>query len=308
MKSGTSSLHSALDRHPDVFMPPHELFVFDADAFKEHPNLWSVGKGAWRIHRQRNSKAGDSIPDTYLSWYRKQFKQAPAGALCGEDTTTYLTSEAAAHRIRQALPGVRLIFMLRDPVARAYSHYWHLVRHGDALLDFESTLHFAGETILRRGAYAEGLRRYYDLFPVDRIHIVLFEEFVSDMPAQIRAVTEFLGLSRCEAVERDAHANKGQFPTFPRLRLMANRWTRRQAMTRYADTELANLGVLVGKGSSRSRIPIAVHKLIDHRSRPPVMDRGVRKFLEEYYLAENEGLEDIVGGHERLRNAWRWWQ
>src|SRR4029453_15619679 len=103
----------------------------------------------------------------YLGWYSSFFQNAADGQVIGEDSTTYMASSKASRRIARLLPNVKLIFMLRDPVTRAYSHYWHLVKTGPVIYDFESTLRHTPYTILQRGYYKEQIERFMEYFPED---------------------------------------------------------------------------------------------------------------------------------------------
>ena len=71
-----------------------------------------------------------------LEWYASHFSSAPRGVRLGEATQTYMYLPHALDRIADALPGRRAIAILRDPVDRAYSHYWHNVERGREHLTF----------------------------------------------------------------------------------------------------------------------------------------------------------------------------
>jgi hypothetical protein len=58
--------------------------------------------------------------------YRQLFAAAPPGTLTGESTPLYLRDRGAHRRIRELVPEVKLIAVLRDPVERAYSNWTHL--------------------------------------------------------------------------------------------------------------------------------------------------------------------------------------
>jgi hypothetical protein len=106
-RGGTTALMDALRGHPQVMpTPARELHYFDS-------NRLNYGMG----------------------WYRRQFpsriRRAAwllAGhrpAITGENSPFYLAHPDAPGRIARELPDVRLIAFLRDPTARAVSH-WQL--------------------------------------------------------------------------------------------------------------------------------------------------------------------------------------
>src|SRR5688572_16204892 len=117
MKSGTTSLHRTLALHPQVYLPPSEVFFFDLDDFDQNPDHLPLGRA-----RRPVVPDFDARRDDYLDWYASLFEPARDDQVVGEDSTTYLASERAPARVRALLPDVRLVFLLRDPVERAYSH------------------------------------------------------------------------------------------------------------------------------------------------------------------------------------------
>ena len=103
MKSGTTTLHAYLSRHPGLFLcTPKEPGFFSRD--------------------ERYARG--------LDWYRELFTDAQPEQLCGEASTCYSRwphFENAAPRIAADVPGAKLLYITRDPVERAYSHYRHLM-------------------------------------------------------------------------------------------------------------------------------------------------------------------------------------
>lgn len=120
MKAGTTSLHHILKHHKHVFLPEDEIFFFDLDDIQQHPDFFMDARGKWIFHDYERHY------QDYLEWYSSFFESADDGQVIGDDSTTYMASRKAPQRIARLLPDVKLIFMLRDPVVRAYSHYWHL--------------------------------------------------------------------------------------------------------------------------------------------------------------------------------------
>lgn len=104
-KAGTTSLFNYLCLHPQIMgSMPKEIMFFSAQF------------------------------DRGLAWYQRHFPRrltlARAGALCGEATPTYLYSLQAPERVASVAPAIKLIVVLREPAARAVSHYHHQRRCG----------------------------------------------------------------------------------------------------------------------------------------------------------------------------------
>lgn len=293
MKSGTTTLHALLAEDPAVFIPTRELFFFDYDDYFEHPDFSSTPAGDW-IDRDF---ARDSAMAT--DWYRAQFDSAPSGVLIGEDSTTYLSSPLAPTRIRSALPDARLIVMLRDPAARAYSQHWHHLRTGRAHLDFEGTLRVMPERLLHRSRYRPQVERYLAAFPRRQLHFVLFEEFVRDLAGGLAAARAFLGLPPGAAPGPGAsHRNAAQLPRHPRLQVLRNRWLWRVDFARYR-ARLRGLPPSDLEGSA----PRWMHWLDRLHARlnpvrsaaPPPMRPSTRRFLNALLRRENQGLSELIG-------------
>ena len=190
-KSGTTALHVALDRHPDLFMsrvkePKHFLTV--------GPPPRGGGPGDDRTYRQYVWRRED---------YEALFADAPASALRGESTSLYLHDRFAAARIREAVPDARLIALLRDPVDRAHSNWTHMWSAGlEPERDFvtacglEQARARAGWASFWRyvelGRYGEQLERLYRVFPRDQVLVLRYRDLCDQPAATLDTVTEFL--------------------------------------------------------------------------------------------------------------------
>jgi sulfotransferase family protein len=171
MKSGTSSLRMALDEHPQVFCTGEQHFFCE--------------------HFERG-----------IDWYKEQFSLAGEASLVGEKCPDYLYSADAVERIARSLPDARIIVMLRDPVGRAYSHYWHERRRGRETLSFADALKEeaagrrtgSGMEYVDMGRYVTQLEHLASLFPREAIDVVLFERFKGNPGESFAGVCRFLGV------------------------------------------------------------------------------------------------------------------
>jgi hypothetical protein len=219
-KSGTTALHRLLEAHPQIFVParPQEIHYFDLE---------------------ENYRRGQP-------WLSAFFAARGAEPVAFQTSPLYLYEPAAPGRIAAALPEARLLFILRNPVDRAYSHYWHEVRYGWEPLPFEAALAREPERLaggfearrhfsyLDRGRYATQLRRYFDHFPPERI-LVLQSEDLERRPEWVaRRAAAFLGVDP-EAWERARPAarsrvNRAMIPRLPALQRLTRplrpRWPR----------------------------------------------------------------------------------
>jgi hypothetical protein len=194
-RSGTTSLHRALLAHPQVVGPVlHKgVHYFDVAATRS------------------------------LRWYRAHFPVAAvARARTGgrpvafESSGYYMHHPYAPARIAVALPGVRVVAMLRDPVERAYSAHRHELLRGFETVGFEEALdlepeRLAGEverlrdpayvshshrhhSYVDRGQYVDQVRRLFETFGRDRVHLVWSEDFFERPEPVFAELLDFLGL------------------------------------------------------------------------------------------------------------------
>lgn len=214
-KGGTSSLHRYLGQHPLLYRSkPKEVHFFDG-----------------------RRGTGDAY-ERGLDWYRKHFKPQAAmrsGGQTFESSPLYLFNPLAARRIRDSLPDVKLIAVLRDPAKRAISHYFHNIKLGHEKLPFAQAMDaeekrtgpaaergdFIDHGLVRfsykaRGRYAEQLERYFALFDRANIRIVLSDELFGDPQGTTFKLFDFLGVDRPKKTidfsPRNVGEKKGEIP------------------------------------------------------------------------------------------------
>lgn len=299
MKSGTTSLHTLLAAHPDVYMPETEIPFFDVDDFCNHPNLHAAGPTAWV-----DQDFEDHFED-HLAWYTSFFEEASAGARVGKTATSYLPSRLAPERLAAFLPDVKLIFLLRDPVDRTYSHYWHAMRAGTATESFEAALRSGSNNLLRRSLYRPQLERYLDRFPRSSVRVLLFEEFVEDPQAGLNEVLEFLELDRTVDVdEHETHRHAARVPRSVALQLWLNRLFRHDTLRR----QHGSLPRLPERKKGIDRLfkrPLFSLNLSRSRDYPP-MNPETRDLLRRVLNRENRELDAMLG--RDLSAWWPWYE
>lgn len=229
-KAGTTSLQRYLEQHPAV-LPPRtkEVHYFDLQS--------------WRGER----------------WYRANFPlrlqlaarglRARSKAVTGEASPYYLSHPDVPSRVHGALPDVRMIVILRDPVARAHSHYLHNRRLGaEDCATFEAAIErepqrLEGElariqadaryasfahrhhSYLHRGLYAEQLRGWFARFRREQLLILENDELARDAAEVYRRVLDFLGLPPWQPSAFARHnASGGDAPLDGALRARLASW------------------------------------------------------------------------------------
>lgn len=283
-KCATTSLHHILAEHEEIGMPAGEFGFFDADDPITHPDFFFVHGG------DLVAQDCESADGLFLR-YAERFRPFQDARFIGEDSTTYLSSPVAAARIKRALPDVKLIFMLRDPVERTYSQYWHMVNSGRAAVSFERALTVHPNLVLG-STYRPQLDQYLKHFRRDQMKIVLFEDFVRDRDATVDGVTEFIGAARMDQRHCRKWSNRTPYPAFPRLLLLANRIRSRLMRERYRH----HLGVRYGRlGDAGWLAGRAIRRIVPNIDHPPPIREPTRAYLVRHLSERNRGLSELLG-------------
>ena len=163
MKSGTTYLNKLLAAHPAIFMcSPEEpsYFVDPKQLRKLWPDTWDAG--FWRSEEH----------------YLQLFQSAGEAFLLGEASTNYTKLPlvpGVAERILHFNPDARFVYLMRDPVERTISHYWHMVRfHAERRPILEAVR--AEPQYLDVSHYAMQLLPYLNLFGRDHVAILTYEQ------------------------------------------------------------------------------------------------------------------------------------
>ncbi|MBT8279912.1 MAG: sulfotransferase [Bacteroidia bacterium] len=292
MKSGTTTLHTILHKHPDIDMAHEELGFFDMDNLDQHPDFSFEDLKTGALVTQDLTKD----PELFWNWYYSKFTNKQ-GCLKGEDSTTYLASPIAAERIAMQKKPIKLIFILRHPTQRSISNYKHLLKSGRATRNLERTLRDEPEKIIKRSQYKEQLEVYYDQIPAHLIKVVLFEDFIEDPQKIIKELCEFLNVDFQKYSEADlnVHSNKTKLPRSEFLQLKRNKILNYFGNYRYVN-------FLPNKPSEQKRIPFS-HKLINKIHswiNPKDFHYGIKTkpetiaYLDAYFKKELEGIDTIV--------------
>ncbi|MBE9063153.1 sulfotransferase domain-containing protein [cf. Phormidesmis sp. LEGE 11477] len=194
-KAGTSSLYHYLNEHPQIYMSPvKEPRFFAPELYTDY--LKDPYRSGAKEHR--------STPMS-LEEYLALFEDVSNETAIGEASTEYLYVPKTPERIKERLPDVRLIAVLRDPAERAYSAFCYQVRDGCEQLTFEEALaqeehrrlekkRWPGWHYERVGFYHEQVKRYFDLFDKKQIKIYLYKDLQADSGAVVKDACRFLNV------------------------------------------------------------------------------------------------------------------
>lgn len=184
-KCGTTAMCEYLSKHPQVFIPyMKEIHFFGSDL--------------------RRRRVVNNLDDYLALFYDSE------GCVCGEGSVWYLYSKHAAHEIYSFNPNAKIVVMLRNPVEFVYSLHSALVFSGDEPIeDFSKALdaekdrkqgrrlpklNRQPEALLYTEAaqFATQLQRYFDVFPREQIHVIIYDDFKQDTSSCYRNLLAFL--------------------------------------------------------------------------------------------------------------------
>jgi hypothetical protein len=129
-------------------------------------------------------------------WYLSHFAGAGPNQLLVDFTCTYLRCPQVPERMAEENPGARIIVCLRDPVERAFSHYWHEKKRGRIAYRFSEVLtnYDLFSSWLETGFYARHVGRLLEHFPRDRILCQLYDVLEANPRTFLREALEFLSV------------------------------------------------------------------------------------------------------------------
>ena len=289
-KAGSTALHAALVGHPDLFLStPKEPKFFLTD-----------GR---RPYRDGQRGPGDAHSAQEWIWRRRDYEAlfagAPPGSKKGESTPFYLWSTAAQRRIRAAVPDVRMIAVVRDPVERAYSNWSHLWADGlEPEGDFLTAWRLAPARAAagwapfwrydELGRYGEQLAHLTSVFPREQVHVLRYREVLDEPRRTLDAICRFLGV-REGMLEGIPSSNVG-------------RWAGNSVRTRrlrHAVRTGAALGAHLPPAAWRRVERPLLAQLQRDGGRRPRIDPAARRELLEYYRDDVALLETITGDSYR---------
>ncbi|MGY1809447.1 sulfotransferase family protein [Blastococcus sp. SYSU D00669] len=267
MKAGTTSLYHYLSAHPQIAVPQYkapEFFVAESN--------WDRG----------------------IDWYRKQFPPAgPEVRAVGEASnayTKYPRYQGVPERIASVLPGVRLVYVVRDPIARIRSHYQTRAAEGSERAPFADAV-FDDHIYLDYSRYAMQIEQYLAHFPREQLLVITSEDLRSARGETMRRVYEFVGVEPDFAsadLERDYYRTSDRAARSP-VPLPLRKFLKRRfpATRRFKELENNTLSAvrrLTGRGGERpATAPFEISDAVRAKLVAELEDdvRRLRRYLPE---------------------------
>ena len=198
MKGGSTSLYNFVTQHPDIARAAQKEIGYFANKYK-------YGEKYYR-----------SYFPTKLSAYLHK-KQTHQKLLTGEASIAYLFFPAVPNRMKDLLPDIKLIIILRNPVDRAYSHYWLAKRLNNETFPFEKAVeleeercageferllqdpyfiptNFVNNSYLAGGIYADQLEHWFRCYNRNQFLFLSTEDFAKNPQQTLNQFFDFVGV------------------------------------------------------------------------------------------------------------------
>lgn len=167
MKSGTTSLYTYLRSHPDIYMP-----ALKEPGFFSNEHIWCKG----------------------AHWYESLFKSHEDKKALGEASTNYTKYPHYSNvpeRIAGLIPSIKLIYIVRHPIERIYSHYQHNYYTGRELHKIEEAV-VKSPLYLHISLYYKQIDQYLKYFSRNQIKFILLEDLKQDPVNTVQSIYRFL--------------------------------------------------------------------------------------------------------------------
>lgn len=296
-KAGTTSLHSYLNQHPQIFMSPiKEPWFFGMADLLAPPYGDDVRDALTRARdwlQEYLAGPQDHDPWRYvMEWddYVRLFRDVRDEPVVGEASTGYLWLPSAAPAIRAKLPESRFAFMLRDPADRLFTLYV-LTLWREPGITFRDWFRKCLDTptlypsIVGAARYATHLGRFYELFPRERIRVCLYDDYRAAPGNVLRGLFTFLEVDPEFAVDLTRRQNETTVPRSRSLHAVRRR--------------------LFGDAPAPRWLPLSLRRALTRLYRgnraATTMDPADRSMVIDYYRDEIVRTSALI---ERDLSAW----
>ncbi len=284
-KAGTSALHVALARHPQMYASP-----------VKEPKYYLCGDAPPPAY----CGPGDAHSQQEWIWrradYEALFTPAPPDAVRLESTPFYLYVADARRRLAEDLPDARFVAVVRDPVDRAYSNWMHLWVDGlEPESDFVSAWRAEDERVAagwapfwhyrRQGRYGEQLADLIGRVGRERVLVLRYREVVSEPTRTLNRVCSFLGIATDQVSLIPADNSRPFVPIGLRTAVLGR-------LIRAGATAGAYAPPHLWRQASRPLTTALQHRGLEKR---PRLAPEQRVELVEDCLADIAVLEDLLG-------------
>ncbi len=278
-RSGTTALVGYLKQHPEVFIPHQK----EPNYFCKKYDLgvdWYLGL-FYREYREKGVMESFVYDLLYNYWSGEK--------AVGEASTAYLNCEGCPRRMHEFNPDFKLIFLLRNPIERAFSNYKKEIQVLGVEKPFGEMVKEKDERAskyLQYGLYYRNINNFLDFFSKKQMLFVLFEDFVEEPEDELQRIFEFLDLEADFALDTSKiDKNPSRMPISLRLQRLISTELRAEVDEWFFKRAFLYL--------ARSLLNPLNH-LLEIRE-PPEIGKETKKELVEYFRDDIVKLESFLG-------------
>ena len=196
-RAATTWVHKRLSADPGIFLPKRKEVHF----YDEPPTEVGTAKSELRWSE---SFYFDVERAAHLRWYWHQYRQA-GNRLAGDITPLYSTlSVDRISCIRRQIPELKLIYILRNPIDRAWSglrkSVWY--QKGESYLQDKDADWIMQQVmrpeVLMRGNYPQAIENWETVFPKEQMLYLFFDDINADSNGSLDKIYDFLGKTRAD--------------------------------------------------------------------------------------------------------------
>ena len=226
--------------------------------------------------------------DRKKNWFESLFECDEYSVQCEASPRNLMHPEAPS-RIKQEYPDARIVFIFRNPIQRAYSHYWFRVSRGNIqpLRTFseiirESNNEVAKRVILEQGLYCKHLCNYLLHFDINQIKILKFDDLNHKKHDFIRSILNFVEIdyenfSLPKEDRYNVTSHPSSFRLYAGLRRLYNNFEPFLGSMPYSDEFKRKIRNLV----------------FSTKERPTISDED-REYLEKFYIEDIRELNSYT--------------
>nr|WKN38254.1 sulfotransferase domain-containing protein [Tunicatimonas sp. TK19036] len=274
-RSGTTTLFNCLNQHPDIYM-----------AKDKEPDFFS----------------NDNTFQLQDEYYKPLFLCGRDHRYRGEASVSYMTSLKAATRIKHLAQSPRFIFILRNPIDRAISHYYYWqskgFEHQPFNQAFESSFTLNPETEVKLPDYYAGscygkwIKYYQAIFGSQNIHIITTES-LKDVPVKvINSCFSFLDLPLLNTIKVPYLNSSGSASYSSLYKDVMNRLERNNTFKSIYQKLPVQLRIVLRRKFVNSLICIKGPS--NSSNGKPIIDHKVRRWVADYYHDDVEALKKLT--------------
>lgn len=273
-KSGTTALKNYLGEHPEVITHQREEFGY----FKDDAEF-QLGF------------------ENRLAFYFDSTSDFDCKKIIAKNVVI-CESESAIKRLKEHNPDCKLVFVLREPVARAYSSYQMEYFRGLIKKEFNDVIdviksgdknHQMYRLLIKLGIYSTQLEVIYKHFPPNQVRIYLFEDFKQKTPEICQDIFSWLNLQNKNfCPDFSKKHNESGAPKSLLFSRIVRSLTRKNSTTGKLFRFMMPAKIIFNGKKLFEKLNKSDKKL-------PPMDIDTKKFLKEFYKPHNENLKKLTG-------------